>query len=41
VELLQSDPTGISTPWGQVVSAIILLAVIVVALRWLWSQRKR
>jgi hypothetical protein len=41
VQLLQADPTGMSTPWGQVVSAVILLSVIVVTLRWLWSQRKR
>lgn len=39
--LLQADPTGLSGPLGQVVIAAMLLAAIVVALRWLWHNRNR
>jgi hypothetical protein len=41
VILLQADPTGMSTPLGQAIIAATLLAVIVVAVRWLWNQRNR
>jgi hypothetical protein len=41
VLLQQADPTGLSTPLGQAVMAATMLAVIVVALRWFWNQRKR
>lgn len=41
VVLLQADPTGLSGPLGQLVIAAMLLAAIVVALRWLWHNRKR
>ncbi|WP_268951371.1 hypothetical protein [Saccharopolyspora aridisoli] len=38
--LLQTDPTGMSTPLGQVVIAATLLAVIALAVRFLWQNRK-
>ncbi|MEV0083209.1 MULTISPECIES: hypothetical protein [Saccharopolyspora] len=39
--LLQADPTGLSTPLGQVVIGAVLLAVIVLAVRFLWEHRNR
>ncbi|WP_461152703.1 hypothetical protein [Saccharopolyspora tripterygii] len=38
--LLQADPTGMSTPLGQVVIAATLLAVIVLAIRFFWQNRR-
>ncbi|WP_281290252.1 hypothetical protein [Saccharopolyspora dendranthemae] len=38
--LLQADPTGMSTPLGQVVIAATLLVVIVLAIRFLWQNRR-
>lgn len=38
---IADDPTGLSSPVGQLVIAAGLLAAVVVALRWLWWQRKR
>lgn len=39
--LTQSDPTGFSSPLGQVVVLLALLTSLVVLLRWWWQQRKR
>ncbi|MFR9729213.1 hypothetical protein ACL03H_08295 [Saccharopolyspora sp. MS10] len=38
---MQTDPTGLSSPLGQLVIAAMLLVAIVVALRWFWNQRGR
>lgn len=38
---LADDPTGLSSPLGQLLIAAAILAAAVVALRWLWQQRKR
>ncbi|MEB3368452.1 hypothetical protein [Saccharopolyspora mangrovi] len=38
--LLQADPTGMSSPLGQLVIAGTLLAVIVLAIRFLWQNRR-
>jgi hypothetical protein len=40
VLLLQTDPTGMSTPLGQVVIAATLIAVIALAIRFFWQNRK-
>jgi hypothetical protein len=37
--LLQADPSGMSTPLGKIVVAAMLLAVIVVLVRFLWHNR--
>ncbi|MEU6264070.1 hypothetical protein [Saccharopolyspora shandongensis] len=39
--LLQADPSGLSTPLGQVVIGAGLLAVVVLAVRFLWEHRNR
>ncbi|WP_460956206.1 hypothetical protein [Parasphingorhabdus pacifica] len=39
--LLQADPTGLSSPLGQLVIAAGFITVIVVAVRWFWDQRKK
>ncbi|WP_277954949.1 hypothetical protein [Saccharopolyspora soli] len=39
--LLQTDPTGLSTPLGQAAIAAGLLAVVVLAVRFLWEHRNR
>lgn len=39
--LLQADPTGLSTPLGQAVIGAGFLAVIVLAVRFLWEHRNR
>jgi hypothetical protein len=39
--LAQSDPTGFSSPLGQVVVLLGLLASLTLLLRWWWQQRKR
>lgn len=36
-----SDPTGFSSPVGQLVVLAALLASLVVLLRWWWNQRGR
>lgn len=36
-----ADPTGLSSPLGQLVSLGFMLLALTVALRWWWSQRKR
>jgi MYXO-CTERM domain-containing protein len=36
-----ADPTGMSSPIGQLVTLAWLLAGLVVLLRWWWQQRKR
>jgi len=41
VQLLQEDPTGLSTPLGQVVVVAGLVAAIVVGLRAWWYHRNR
>ena len=38
---LAQDPTGLSSPLGQVVVLIGLLAALVVLLRWWWQNRGR
>ncbi len=38
---MQADPTGLSSPLGQLVIAAMLLVAIVVTLRWLWQNRRR
>ncbi|MDR7303117.1 hypothetical protein [Haloactinomyces albus] len=38
---LQGDPTGLSSWAGRLVFIVILLSVLVLAVRWLWDQRKR
>jgi hypothetical protein len=39
--LTQADPTGFSSPLGQLVVLAGLVASLVVLLRWWWQQRKR
>jgi hypothetical protein len=39
--LTNPDPTGLSTPLGQLVVGAGLVASLVVLLRWWWTQRKR
>ena len=39
--LAAGDPTGLSSPLGQVVVFLGLLASLVVLLRWWWQQRRR
>jgi len=41
VLLLQEDPTGLSSPLGQVAMVACLVASIVVGLRFWWGNRKR
>jgi hypothetical protein len=41
VLLLQADPTGLSSPVGQLTIVVMLLAAIVVGLRWFWYNRRR
>jgi hypothetical protein len=36
-----TDPTGMSSPLGQLVVFAMLLGSLVVLLRWWWQQRKR
>jgi hypothetical protein len=38
---LAQDPTGLSSPLGQIVVLIGLLASLVVLLRWWWQNRGR
>jgi hypothetical protein len=39
--LAQGDPTGLSSPLGQLAILASLLAALLVTLRWWWQQRKR
>jgi hypothetical protein len=41
VPVVQSDPTGFSSPIGQLIVAGMLLAVLVVLIRWWREQNKR
>jgi len=41
VPLLQQDPTGLSSPLGQIAIAAGLVAALVVALRFWWTNRDR
>lgn len=36
-----SDPTGFSSPLGQVVVGLMLLTSLIVLLRWFWTNRRR
>jgi hypothetical protein len=38
---VQPDPTGFSSPIGQLIVAAMLLASLVVLIRWWREQRKR
>jgi hypothetical protein len=35
------DPTGFSSPLGQIVVLLMLLTSLVVLLRWFWQNRRR
>jgi membrane-associated phospholipid phosphatase len=37
----QGDPTGFSSPLGQVVVLLALLSSLALLLRWWWQQRRR
>ncbi|PRY33982.1 hypothetical protein [Umezawaea tangerina] len=39
--LLQEDPTGLSSPVGQVAMVAMLLVVVVVGLRFWWGNRRK
>lgn len=39
--LAQGDPTGFSSPLGQLVVLAALLASLTLLLRWWWQQRRR
>ena len=39
--LAQGDPTGFSSPLGQVVVLLALTTSLVLLLRWWWQQRRR
>ena len=39
--LAQGDPTGFSSPLGQVVVLVALATSLVLLLRWWWQQRHR
>ena len=39
--LAQDDPTGFSSPLGQVVVLVALATSLVLLLRWWWQQRGR
>jgi hypothetical protein len=36
-----NDPTGFSSPLGQIIVGLALLASLVVLLRWFWTNRRR
>jgi hypothetical protein len=38
---LAQDPTGLSSPFGQLVVLLGLLAALTVLLRWWWQNRGR
>lgn len=35
------DPTGFSSPLGQIVVLLMLLASLTLLLRWFWQNRRR
>jgi len=41
VLLAATDPTGLSSPLGQLVIAAALVAAIVVGLRFFWRNRRK
>jgi hypothetical protein len=41
MSVLAQDPTGLSSPIGQVFVAAGLVAALVVLLRWWWTNRNR
>jgi negative regulator of sigma E activity len=41
VALLQEDPTGLSSPVGQIAMAAMLLVVVIVGLRFWWGNRRK
>jgi hypothetical protein len=36
-----TDPTGFSSPLGQIIVGLALLASLIVLLRWFWLNRRR
>mgnify|MGYP001046772426 CR=1 FL=1 len=38
---MTTDPTGFSSPVGQVVVLLVLLASLTLLLRWFWQNRRR
>lgn len=38
---LAQDPTGLSSPLGQLAVLAVLVSALIVLLRWWWQQRKR
>ena len=38
---LAQDPTGFSSPLGQVVVLLVLLTSLTLLLRWFWRNRRR
>jgi hypothetical protein len=36
-----NDPTGFSSPLGQIIVGLALLAALIVLLRWFWLNRRR
>jgi hypothetical protein len=39
--MLAQDPTGFSSPLGQVVVLLVLLTSLTLLLRWFWRNRRR
>ncbi len=39
--MLQADPTGFSSFWGQLVVALMLLVIVILLLRNLWNRRDK
>ncbi len=35
------DPTGFSSPFGQVVVLLVVLTSLTLLLRWFWQNRRR
>ena len=35
------DPTGFSSPLGQIVVLLVLVTSLIVLLRWFWQNRRR
>jgi hypothetical protein len=36
-----NDPTGFSSPLGQIIVGLVLLTSLIVLLRWFWTNRRR
>jgi hypothetical protein len=36
-----NDPTGFSSPLGQIIVGLMLLTSLIVLLRWFWTNRRR